>query len=830
MEEFETLSEQLARVTAECERLREENARLCNLLSDHARQPTGAQVEPLAPPSPISVIAPVRTSESSARADLSVPEKIALFRSLFRGREDVYALRWEKADGMSGYSPASIRDWKAVMSVPPAERKKLDQATRQLLPLTDEAVHQHLSGKNTLGVYPLLPDETCWFLAADFDQELWQLDAVSFAESCRELNVPAALERSRSGKGAHVWIFFSAPVSATLARKMGAGLLTKTMERRHQMSLTSYDRLFPNQDTMPSGGFGNLIALPLQKIPRRADNSVFVDDHLAPFPDQWRYLAGIPRMEPLVVERLVRSLERNGNVLGVRMSLADNDSGEDPWLLPPSRRLPEKPIAGPFPISVRVVRANLLFIEKKGLPEAMLDRLNRLAAFQNPEFYKAQAMRLPTYDKPRIIGCGEELPQFLALPRGLLDEVELLLSRHKIAAKVEDERFTGKAINVTFTGILRDKQPDAVTKMLKHDEGVLCAGTAFGKTVAAAFVIAARRTNTLVLVHRAQLLDQWRERLATFLDLSIDSIGQFAGGNKKRTGIVDVALIQSLCRKGEVKDLVAEYGHVVVDECHHLAAVSFEQVMRQVRAKYVTGLTATPVRKDGHHPIIYMQCGPIRFNVSVRSQVESSPFEHRVLPRTTTVAWNHETAPKIQELYALLSTDAARNEQIIRDVVAAFKSGRSPLVLSGRTEHIDRLCFRLRQYCDRVFLLKGGITGKERARLMQELVLEDQPRIIIATGSYIGEGFDDSRLDTLFLAMPISWHGTLQQYVGRLHRLHDGKKIVEVYDYVDSSIPMLARMFEKRLRGYKALGYSIHEQEQRSAASTTGARDTDGAW
>ena len=297
------------------------------------------------------------------------------------------------------------------------------------------------------------------------------------------MNVPAALERSRSGKGAHVWIFFSAPVPATLARKLGAGLLTKTMQRRHQMSLTSYDRLFPNQDTMPTGGFGNLIALPLQKIPRRADNSVFVDDHLAPFRDQWRYLAGIPRMEPLVVERLVRSLERNGNVVGVRMSLADNDSGEDPWLLPPSRRLPEKQIAGPFPASVRVVRANLLFIEKKGLPEAMLDRLNRLAAFQNPEFYKAQAMRLPTYDKPRIIGCGEELPQFLALPRGLLDEVELLLSRHKIAAKVEDERFAGKPVNVTFTGTLREKQPDAVTKLLRHDEGVLCAGTAFGNPV-----------------------------------------------------------------------------------------------------------------------------------------------------------------------------------------------------------------------------------------------------------------------------------------------------------------------------------------------------------
>ena len=295
VEEFETLSEQLARVTAECERLREENARLSNLLSDRTRPATGSQIEPLAPSNPGSAIAPVRKTESPGHPDLSVPAKVALFRSLFRGREDVYALRWESADGKSGYSPASIRDWKAVMGVPQAERKKLDQATRQLLPLTDEAVCQHLSGKNTLGIYPLLPDETCWLLAVDFDRESWKIDAVSFVESCREMNVPAALERSRSGEGVHVWIFFRAPVSATLARKLGAGLLTRTMQRRHQMSLSSYDRLFPNQDTMPSGGFGNLIALPLQKIPRRSDNSVFVDDAFDPFPDQWRYLARHPQ-------------------------------------------------------------------------------------------------------------------------------------------------------------------------------------------------------------------------------------------------------------------------------------------------------------------------------------------------------------------------------------------------------------------------------------------------------------------------------------------------------------------------------------------------------
>jgi hypothetical protein len=396
VDDFESLSEKLARATNECERLRQENSRLRELLNQGmpgSHEPLVAVPqdgsEALAAPEGIKTPIPAKT----ASTELPVAEKIALFRSLFRGREDVYAVRWEAANGKFGYSPASIKDWDALRLVPKSEWKKRDKETRQLLPLTGEALHDHLSGKITIGVYPLLPDETCWFLAVDFDRETWRQDAAAFIEACREWDVPAALERSRSGNGAHVWIFFAAAIAATLARKLGAALLTRTMERRHQLGLRSYDRLFPNQDTMPQGGFGNLIALPLQKIPRKSGYSVFLDDSMEAISDQWRYLASIPRMEPAAVERTVRGAERAGNVVGVRMSLVDEDSLEDPWLLPPSRRRPEKPIPGPLPGTVRIVRANLLFIDKTGLPEAMLDRLNRLALF-----------RIRNSTRPRLCG------------------------------------------------------------------------------------------------------------------------------------------------------------------------------------------------------------------------------------------------------------------------------------------------------------------------------------------------------------------------------------------------------------------------------------------
>jgi superfamily II DNA or RNA helicase len=789
-------------------RLLEENARLRRLLAVH-----GIPIPQLGPANPpstktVETVPPVDKEERARN-------RIALFRSLFRGREDVYAQRWESADGRSGYSPAAIKDWKAINKSRPEDRKKVDQKTRKFIPVSDAVIGNHLLGKETVGAYPLLPDETCWFLAADFDKKTWEYDSQAFLETCQQLSVPAALERSRSGKGGHVWIFFDHALPAITARKLGCLILTRTMERRHQLGLDSYDRFFPNQDTMPKGGLGNLIALPLQFAPRKAGNSVFIDSDFNPYHDQWQFLSTIRRMPADAAAEIVAAAQRKGDLIGVRISIADEEDTQDPWTLPPSRKRGERPIEGPLPKSVQITRANLVYVEKKDLPPAMLNRLLRLAAFQNPEFYKAQAMRLATYDKPRVIACGQDFAQHIAVPRGCLAETLALLEAHRIRPEVRDERFAGTPIEAEFQGQLRPLQEEAVAKIAGHDEGILCAPTAFGKTAVAAWLIAKRKVNTLVVVHRQQLLDQWQERLGMFLNLPAKSIGHVGGGKMDRTGCVDVAVIQSLYRKDEVKDFVAEYGHVIIDECHHLSAFTFEQVMRQVKAKYVVGLTATPTRKDGHHPIIYMQCGPVRFSMSARTMTETTPFEHKVTPRHTEFRMAPElTEVTIQDIYAALVSDVSRNEMIANDIVRAIDSGRCPLLLTGRTEHLQYFTTKLAGAAKHVFVLKGGMGKKQRRAIAAALALvpENESRVILATGSYIGEGFDDARLDTLFLAMPISWKGTLQQYVGRLHRLHDNKRFVQVYDYVDNYVLMLARMYERRLKGYSAIGYVIEQE------------------
>jgi superfamily II DNA or RNA helicase len=461
-----------------------------------------------------------------------------------------------------------------------------------------------------------------------------------------------------------------------------------------------------------------------------------------------------------------------------------------------------------------VVLANEVYIDRSILPPALANRLIRLAAFQNPEFYAAQGMRLPTFGKPRVISCAELFAKHIALPRGCLDAALDLLASCGVQAELRDERLSGTSLGARFLGTLTTEQQEAADALMSHDTGVLAATTAFGKTVVACRIIAQRNTNTLVLVHRQQLLDQWVARLRAFLDVDATGVGVIRGGRKRPTGFIDVATIQSLVRKGEVSDLVGNYGHLVVDECHHLSAVSFEAVARAAKAKYVLGLSATVTRKDGHHPIIFMQCGPIRYRVDARKQAAARPFSHRVVIKKTTFhAERQKPDPlgSIQALYGLLACDAARNDMIFNDVLSALEAGRSPVVITERKDHLQAIAERLTKFAKNVIVLKGGMGAKQRNQVNTVLqsVPDGEERVIVATGRYLGEGFDDARLDTLFLTMPISWRGTLAQYAGRLHRLHAAKREVIIFDYVDGREPLLAKMATRREAGYRALGYEV---------------------
>ncbi len=795
-ERLAVLNEEKFRLTAELNRLRTKSV----------TGPTGSLVrEPTDP----GLVHHYRSSD----------EKIQLFRSLFRGREDVYPRRWESMKtGRSGYSPVCRHEW--VPGICEKPRVKCgDCSAREFLPISDEVIRDHLVGHEpndtrdfAIGIYPLLRDETCQFLAVDFDKQSWSDDARAFVDTCQENGIPAFLERSRSGNGAHVWIFFTAPVPAGEARKVGAWMLTETMESHPEIGFESYDRLFPNQDTLPTGGFGNLIALPLQGRSRKSGNSVFVDSDLAPFEDQWLYLSRVDRLTAQVVQEMSREAWDRGRVVPVRRVLAEES--DRPWKMPvhdPGRIR----IDGQLPSQIDVVLANQMYVPKRDLPPALITRLIRLAAFQNPEFYSAQAMRLSTYGKPRVISCAQDFPEHIGLPRGCEAEATELLRSLGIQLQVEDNREVGTPLEVRFRGTLDVHQEKAVEKLCQHEIGVLVAPTAFGKTVVAARMIAERGRNTLVVVHRQQLLEQWLERLATFLDVDPNQLGRVGGGKRQPTGAIDVALIQSLVRRGEVNDLVAGYGHLIVDECHHLSAVSFEAVARASCATFVLGLTATVTRKDGHHPIVLMQCGPIRHRVAARKQADERPFSHQVIRRFTdfTMPPPGEKGERIaiHRIYAAIAGDETRNDLIFDDVLKALETGRSPLVLTERRDHLEQLTQRFSGFSKNIVVLKGGMGKRQLKAALGRLasIPDHEERLIIATGRYLGEGFDDARLDTLFLAMPISWKGTLAQYAGRLHRLHYGKTEVVVYDYVDHLVPTLARMAERRFRGYRALGYEF---------------------
>ena len=752
--------------------------------------------------------------------------KIRLFMSLFKGRDDVYAKRWENENkGTSGYAPVCLNQWQpGICGKPNISCSKCKNKSYSAI--DENAIENHLRGKAVVGIYPMLPDETCCFLAMDFDEADWQKDISAVRDVCNEYMIPIAVERSRSGKGCHAWFFFERQLPATLTRKFGTALLTNAMSRRHEIEFKSYDRLFPSQDTMPKGGLGNLIALPLQKAAREKANSEFIDETFQSYVDQWAFLSTIQKISENRLEHLIAELSY-GHELG---ELKIDEEDEKPWEANKPKTVLEK---SDFPNRLDIVKANMLFIPKAGISQRALNRIKRLASFKNPMFYRQQAMRLPTYGHPRVISCADETQDYLHLPRGCEPDLLHELEQLGVDIHIIDKTFEGKRINMEFKGHLRDEQTVALSQLLRHDTGILSGTTAFGKTIVAIKLIAEKKINTLVLVDKISLLMQWKDRLSEFLDINEilpeepkkrgrkkkkSIIGQIGAGKNTSSGIIDIAVMQSLSRQGKVKDCVKHYGLVIADECHHASAFTYELILKASPAKYIYGLTATPTRKDGHHPILFMHCGPIRYRDNPIKQAEKRPFDHYIIPRFTSLRIPVGMDSKdisIQALYTEIMDSDFRDRQIIDDVLKNYQQGRHCLVLTLRTAHVEQLAKKLKEHIPDIITLTGGMGRKESRKAFDRIVNipADKNIVLVATGHFIGEGFDEPRLDTLFLAMPISWKGTLQQYAGRLHRLFKTKEEVRIYDYVDIQIQMLEKMYQRRLNGYASMGYKAKGEE-----------------
>ena len=731
----------------------------------------------------------------------SIEQKISLFRNLFHGRSDIFANRWQNKQGRSGYSVACNNEW--VQGICHKPRIKCQDCNhRQFTELDDQIIYRHLAGQHVVGVYPLLQDNTCYFLAADFDKGQWQEEVKAMSQACTNFEIPHGIEISRSGNGAHLWIFFSERVPATEARLLGFALLDKAMEVYPNLSFDSYDRLFPNQDILPEGGFGNLIALPLQKEARLTGNSSFVDEELNVIHDQWHHLAQMKSISPKTLNSLLTKISPKPTLFKEQAVIEQRP----PWEITAKA----KPLKlENTPERVTIILANHIYFNLNEIPNTLAARLRRIASFSNPVFFKTQALRFSTHGIPRFISCARIEQGYLAIPRGCLDDALELLSENQIEAQIDDQRESGTKLKTTKSLVkLRKNQQAAIRAMSKHDAGILHAPTAFGKTVTAIGMITKRKANTLILVHSRQLLDQWRERIKSFLpDIDVGIIG---GGKKKPTGIIDIATYQSLINKKDntVSELVQDYGHVVVDECHHVSAPRFEMVLNEVRAKYVLGLTATPERQDGHQKIIFMAAGPIRHKVKNTNEdkFEQQVIAHQLYHTPPEVLIHSEERPKISDAYRWIMENEERTLRIIEDVRSCIQQSKHPIVLTERREHAEQINSILLEYELDSVVLKGAMRASEKKAVEEKL---PTAQVVVATGKYVGEGFDLPRLDTLFLAMPIAWKGSLAQYAGRIHRESEGKETVTIHDYVDCALPMLQRMFNKREKGYKAMGYQI---------------------
>ena len=766
------------------------------------------------------------------------------FFSMFWGRQDVYAKRSvNKETGKAAYYPQCNNFWTNVC------HKKIKDGincknckNRSYKTITKKDILNHLQGNaynasDVIGVYPLLSNGTCRFMVFDFDNhdkdaeekdfansdDTWVEEVESMREICVLNGIEPLVERSRSGRGAHVWIFFDKPIAASFVRKFGFALLDKGAEQINLKSFKYYDRMLPAQDSLPEdSAVGNLIALPLQGKALQDGNSAFIDGNWNAYPNQWETLFNKPRLSQEFLEEKIK--EWSNTIDDIAANAAESDR-EKPWNR--MQHFNKNDVEG----KLHIILANGIYVDNTNLNAAMQNRIRRMAAFSNPVFYKNQAIGTSNYDTARWIYLGKDhLSGYIQIPRGLQDELWENIKQADIDYEMEDERQQGRKINVDFKGELRPEQDKALKELIRYDNGILHAATAFGKTVVSSAIIAQKKINTLIILESSALIEQWKEALEKFLNINEglptyetktgrvrkrkSLIGTLQGAHDSMTGIIDIAMAGSLCKKGKYHKMMNEYGLVLIDECHHSASETIANVLKEVKAKYVYGVTATPKRGDGLEKINYMLIGPIRYSYTAKEKAKEQGIQHLVYPHfTRTVPPRGVITDKMHpnEAYEIIHNNDVRDEQIIEDVKNCVAAGRTPVVLSRYKDHSEKFYERLKGYADHVFLMTGNNSKKEHRKILEQMhqVDKNESLILIATGSLVGEGFDFPRLDTLFMATPVSFRGVVEQYAGRLNRDYAGKENVIIYDYVDNHIPMFNNMYMKRLKAYKQIGYEF---------------------
>ena len=768
-----------------------------------------------------------------------VTDKIAsdFFMMFCRGRKDVYDLRYTNPKtGKNGYYTQCFNRWDRGCHIQKKDGVRCkDCELRAYKPVTLPLIKAHMNGTDPNGndvvaIYPMLENNLCQLLVFDFDNHAkgaeqedyaniddgWKEEINALRHICKNLDVDAVVERSRSGRGAHLWIFFKEMVPARLARRFGFALLEKGAESVNLKSFKYYDRMIPTQDALPEGGLGNVIALPLQGMALKFGNSAFIDENWNAYEDQLNVLAGTRRLTRQGIEDYLSLWYSTGST--------SEDNGTDaPW------DKNSEIEAGSVKGVVRIVLADRIYIDSTGMSNKTKRQLRRMATFSNKQYFQNQAMDMPNYDESRFIYLGSDEGKYIVLPRGLREEILKKFDNAGISYKIEDKRTKGQELNISFRGELRESQIPAVETMLENETGILHAATAFGKTVVCCDMIARRGISTLILVDRADLMNQWIKRLEEFLDIDEELpeyqtktgrtrkrkslIGNLQGAHDTLTGIVDVAMIRSLKKKDGFHPKLKEYAQVYFDECHHAASDSAIEVLQEINAKYVYGVTATPKRGDGKEKINEFLLGPIRYRFTAKDRAEEQNINHLVYPRFTRTVKPHHLSktPYGNDAYELIRNNDVRDEQIIRGVADCVQAGRTPVVLTKYVDHAKKLSERLKTYADRLILLTGANGTKARRAQVEELnkVDNSDSLILVGTGSLLGEGFDFPRLDTLFMATPVSGENVVEQYVGRLNRDYDGKENVIVYDYVDSHIPKFDKMYSARMKAYKKIGYEL---------------------